>query len=547
MNPQREDRKDGEEHEGKEAMEGKGMDALRGIVFVAQVPSQPPAVIVQYPPQQRPEQRGQVDEASQGDSVENTSSPRLDLEASTEDLRHRDVDCFGIPAMIFAKLMLPDEELCNRLLYLELDAGHQAFLHDHDVNSHLHFVSFPCNVSEFSRPRTQQQPVGSDSFSVEPREKVQRFNLVHILDANYTERHEQQTIMLWQVSAHLSRALVTEEARVAYVSREVRRMTAEKDGKEGGGLAPHLDSEAAYGLEQLLADMFAGVKKHGCSTLRVNGSVLCQVCAFPKHDTLAPPTMGQALVLTTSRDELQQEMPSDSADTVRLVLDAAMPTISLGELTVQLALPLSTLQRIAQHLIYWRKARLVDVYRQHTRVVLGAGVDHESKAAQRFHEWQKRLSHKFKPVELTFPEVISAFSRGHPLQKISEQLGSGADFDRILEWLVAEGLVEQLATFVHFLPSRAEQTRSIRTPTEVNAKIRRDFSQHLSDEELWLLAARSADNHQHLFLCRFVVEFARAHCRTDDSRFAELASRFHQADTLIKNNSDIFVSYVCRC
>lgn len=474
---------------------------------------------------------------------------------SAEDLRLQKLECFGIPATIFAKLMLPDEELCNRLLYLEFDAGQRAFLHEHDVHSHLHFVSFPCNVSGVSRPGEQEQQAGSDLFSVQPFERVQRFNLVHILDARSTERHEQQTTPLWQVSAHLSEALGTEEARVAYISREVRRLTSGKDGEKQFPIElhvegeAHVDGEAVYGLEQLLADVFEGVRSNGCGTLRVNGSVMCQVCAFPKHDALASLAMGQALVLTCPHAELQHEWPSDSEDTVRLILEAAKPTVSLGELMEQLGLPLSTLQRISQHLIYWRKARLVDVYQNQTRVVLGAGVDSrpDSLAARQFLEWQKGLSHKFKPAQLTFSEVILAFSRGHTLQNISEQLGAGANFARILEWLVAKGLVVQLATFVHFLPSRADPTRNTRMPTEVSAAARRDFSNHLSEEELLLLASRSADDRQHLFLCHFVVDFARAHCRTDDSRFAELASRFQQASIPAENNSDIFVSYVCRC
>lgn len=62
--------------------------------------------------------------------------------------------------------MLPDEELCNRPFYLEIDAGRRETPSKHGPWSHLLFVSFPCNVSEFRSCHYDhdQAPAGEPSW-----------------------------------------------------------------------------------------------------------------------------------------------------------------------------------------------------------------------------------------------------------------------------------------------------------------------------------------------------------------------------------------------
>ena len=240
--------------------------------------------------------------------------------------------------------------------------GQMETSHRHDPekhNDHLLFVSFPCNVSDFS--------------DMEER-RVQRFNVVHALDSRKTTRHDAQTSTLWQVSAHLSRALVCEETRAGFLSRESKQLAAEADGVDG----------SSFSLARTLKDLFEGVSSKGCCALQVN-NILCQVSVFPKgedgrhgfadgmhkavcQEAISPPTAEQALSLTVPREELLSELPLDSSGIVPRMVKAITPRVSLGELEVHLALPLSTLQRVAVHLVYWKKARVVDVFQLHTWV-----------------------------------------------------------------------------------------------------------------------------------------------------------------------------------
>lgn len=480
-------------------------------------------------------------------------------------------------------------------MYLEIDGGlretlnrpYSGDLNRHDPGSHLHFVSFPCNVAEFSRLQT---PAAHDCIdSLDPREKVQRFNIVHVLDARLTSRLEKQASTLWQVSAHISRALVSEEARVNYLSKEIRRImharhaygaapaetnppagsTGSQDGKrrlsdpqpkQGLGLDKQLPESSMHSLEQLLREVYEGMSQQGYKSLRVNGSLLCQVCVFPKHEAPLPPSADQALALTCPKEDLKLELPVDSADIVRTVIDAVSPMLSLGDLMVRLALPLSTLQRVAQHLVFWKKARVVDVFQQQTRVVIAPGVDTapDSSAAKLFHAFQQRQRAKVpsqKFSEITFSEVVNSFSAGGPLSDAEDRVRrslSSLDFPQVLEWLVAQGLVVQLAEYYHFLPGRAKENvnRPFRSQLpQVNENIRKRFRPQLTESELLLLAARAADDTEHHFLCKFAVEFARAHQRADTPYFATFIEQNggNAMLRLLGANSDIFVKYVCRC
>lgn len=536
------------------------MEPLLGVVFVAQLPSQQGEVYFQYTPNDIASCCATTPSAEAAEATPplglrfGDSSQQRPRVSSSEDLQAKTTEVFGIPSMIFAKLMLPELELCNRPFFLEMDAGHRETSHKHNpLLSHLHFVSFPCTVAEFRRP---DDPVSGrspdDPPAAERAVQVVSFNVVHVLDSRRTGRRDAHTSTLWEVSAHLSRALVAEEGRESYLSNQIKYLaTAQQDG---------LDLDSVLGqssLARLLRDMVHGVKERGYKTLWVNGCIFCQVCIFPKHEAPAPPTADHALALLCNREDLLQELPLDSADIVSYLISAVSPRISLGELMVRLALPLGTLQRVSQHLVYWKKARVVEVFQLDTRVIVVPGVDTtaDSPAEERFQKWQKGPKRQFMPGPvLMFSEVIKAFSQGHTLEAVRAKLGQGVDFDKLVEWLVAEDLLLQLATFVRFLPSKADSRKPLPPIEAVNANVRRKFlHHHLTEDELRLLASRADyDDQRLLFLCRFVVEFARGRVRIDGCGFAALAAPFfhdrsQEGKKFIDANKDMFVKYVCRC
>merc|ERR1719331_2281842 len=101
------------------------MEALLGVAFVAQLRSQQAEVYFQYLAADAPSGHGTCSTPTK-DVVdpghERKGSALLTPQALVErqrsssegSLSEKSTEVFGIPSMIFAKLMLPEVELCNR-------------------------------------------------------------------------------------------------------------------------------------------------------------------------------------------------------------------------------------------------------------------------------------------------------------------------------------------------------------------------------------------------------------------------------------------------
>lgn len=351
-----------------------------------------------------------------------------------------------------------------------------------------------------------------------------------------------------------------------------------------------LGGEARPGLDGILEDMVHGLRRNGYHSLQLNGSSVCYLSALPKDAT--PPAVWQALVLLRPRSELLSGLQDDSSDDMdieRLVVGAAAPTVSLKQLMLRLALPmdkLDRLQRVVQRLVHRRQARVVEVYQEHTRVALApdAAVGLDSEVARSFKTLRERLASSEPGIAIeggagnpSFPGVVALFGCGQPLKAIRGQLDA---FDRILEWAVAENMLVQLGSFYHFLPSMAKMSSADVKGHEALAGVEnmkgRFCPTSLTEDELYLLGSRAdaESENEFLFLCRFAIEFARAHVRSDGCRFQALAedcfdqdskmpsdfcrhilrppnygvlTPWEKAESVLEKNRDIFVRYVCPC
>lgn len=380
-------------------------------------------------------------------------------------------------------------------------------------------------------------------------EAVDKFNIVLILNARAADRSEHNsTATLWQIAAHLSRGLVSEENRAKYLSNEIKRLATRQPSHEqkamtleeenGMQLMTSQESELpppTGSLERLLVDMYNGVVQHGYAVLTINGMIRCQVSVYPKHEAPPPPSEEHALALLCPREQLMLELPPDSADVVRKVVEHTGPTVSLGDLVENCALPLSTFQRAAQHLVYWKKARVVDRYANDTYVTVAKGIDTRqgSEACKRYDAWQEEEQRvKIKPPELTFQEIIAHFAEGRTLGKIREEFRvncTNAQFDKIFERLVAEDVLVQLGKFYFFHADTAPDTSDA----------------GLTESEIALLTGRGGSHLGQQFLHNFATFFAKPHRRIDNClRWAHPLKK-EEALALLEKNKDIFVPYTC--
>lgn len=552
------------------------MEGLLGVVLVVKFPSQQPHIAFQYP------QRGVSHESN--DIEKSTTDMRVSPKSKTPEVgdfpQPSQKECFGIPFQIFATLMIPGKELCDRPFYLEMDAGQFETSHRHDPQeeSHLLFVSFPTSCDDPPSWSSCTPTLGADdipwmslgdgsgtlttdiqeNFSESHRnirQRVQFFNVVHVLDLRRTCRHHPYVATLWQAVGHLSAALLYEERRVGYISWETEEVA------DSDSLSCDDCRETGGGLFGLLINMYEGLMKDGYTSLYVNHYIFCRVSIFPKSMTPSPPSACQAIALKVPRDKLLEELPRDGAECVRRVILAAAPNVSLNDLMVSIELPLRSLQCIAQHLVFWNKAKIVDIFHPQVRVALNPSVVTScSDKEQRFNNWRREVFGRPKKRGYgnqtpSYFDVVNAFAAGKTLEKVRQEFTHGhIEFQSVFEWVVAEDIIVQLAKFCRFTPLLAQEDQGIEGIGHVHPQIREQFSPQLTEYELQLLLSRSQDNHVHDFLCRFVVEFLKKRRRIDGWMFAEFMQKcphtlseawINEECAFISDNEDIFVTYTC--
>ena len=152
-----------------------------------------------------------------------------------------------------------------------------------------------------------------------------------------------------------------------------------------------------------------------------------------------------ALLLLEDKETMLKEVESDNKDMTTLLaffIRELNPTKSLYKLSTRLSLPLSDMQFLARHLIYWRRARAVPPLHIRDTYIVSPNCDLRqlSKATTLY-------ARRFATFP-SLPSMLQLFS-GRPKQYgyIIPSKDHKAPYMEILAWLLRGGWVTQLRTF----------------------------------------------------------------------------------------------------
>ncbi|KAK5675420.1 Nitrogen permease regulator 3 [Elasticomyces elasticus] len=191
-----------------------------------------------------------------------------------------------------------------------------------------------------------------------PTEQMAMFHVVLAVRGNQqtyaTEIHE-------HIAKPFSRALHHCQKRHDYVSVQSRkiialRAKAKQNGADLGVLLTQMieHSELAWALKEVYEKVSMGE----VAGIRLNGMELS--LHIPPH-VIEVSTMDEysALLLLEDKDALLRELSHQDANPLAHFIREHTPTKPLGKLATKLNIPLPDLLQLAQHLIKWRKARLI--------------------------------------------------------------------------------------------------------------------------------------------------------------------------------------------
>mmetsp|Transcript_16539 Transcript_16539/g.18384 ORF Transcript_16539/g.18384 Transcript_16539/m.18384 type:complete len:267 (+) Transcript_16539:903-1703(+) len=156
----------------------------------------------------------------------------------------------------------------------------------------------------------------------------------------------------------------------------------------------------------------------------------------------------QALLLLEDSKRLLKKLPKGASPALRQLIEMALPNKSFQKLKEETEHPLSVIYRVAAHLVYWGKAKIVDVLTMSNVFILNPNPQGEEKG-----QYFPFLAQKFATVFPAFrlSEILHRFSYPVPLSQHVQHLAAPLQrrFVEVLVWLMKRGLVMQVYTFIH--------------------------------------------------------------------------------------------------
>ena len=449
---------------------------------------------------------------------------------------------FNIGPVEFAKFAMPASWLMNRKLDFEIGNCGPSIAARSGITtaSDLRFVSFPCDcVSLNEYEENREKPISL----------VTAFNIVFILDSRLVT--DDLAELYWQCISTLSRAIIQEEERCYFLS-----LQGEKLMDQASALVSNL-----YSLFQTAYDGLSSIER-GVS-LYVNDSILTHIGVIPFSSAPPPPQGYQSLLLTCDADTLQTRLPVDSASNVRRLIDATDPTKTIKEHMIELGLPVSTIQRISQHLVYWKKAKIVPTLNKRTVLILNPSLDHIAPSADLLSRFASRYNIRSHSIARSiWFTLLNMFSNGQSLSEIKESVLSEipqlqSKFSDVCTFFLSHQILTFSESFYRYFPGGGGQPAK-RIPgrpkfqNQLPPEIRSQFSPFEFDvifeklqfntigaEMMIRFISHYVKQHKDLMTARIELNERFRYTNDDFHKFTECLVGHHMDSLLVKYECDV--------
>ncbi|KLJ10209.1 hypothetical protein EMPG_14409 [Blastomyces silverae] len=280
-------------------------------------------------------------------------------------------------------------------------------------------------------PATEDQNIAEDDVLPESpetdKDSMTMFNVVFVLNPPLLEYGLRVREKYENVIKKFGKGLKSEQARADYVWKEAQTIVNIKEKAKESSIA----TEKAYpGLWLTTADSLSATDEAtGMETSEPN-----QVLA--KHFAL--------LLLTDEATILKDIEGSIGPLGARLAhyIRVSKPTKSFAQISALSGIPLSDIQVLASHLVYWRRARAVPPLSQRDTYIVSPNAD-MSQLAQATEVYEAAF-----PTLPSLPKMLHALSdTPKPYSRLIPSKDHKEIYYAILAWLLRGGWVTQLRTF----------------------------------------------------------------------------------------------------
>jgi len=191
----------------------------------------------------------------------------------------------------------------------------------------------------------------------------------------------------------------------------------------------------------------------------------------------------QSLLLLTDPKQLQQELPPDASRSLAKFIEVAQaPTKTFEDIAEESGLPLTHVFRLAAHLVFWKKARIISAQTRHSVYVV-------SPTARIADDWSlsQDFRREFRDQSMTLEEVMVTFSGQTSLKDHLKDLDRTVRerYLLVVRWLLKRNLIVPLHTFFYLVIPLPKASRV------------RSMGQALDGADLEPAGASSGSHHHH--------------------------------------------------
>eukprot|EP01130_Rhizamoeba_saxonica_P014917 TRINITY_DN6593_c0_g1_i1.p1 TRINITY_DN6593_c0_g1~~TRINITY_DN6593_c0_g1_i1.p1 ORF type:complete len:523 (-),score=87.05 TRINITY_DN6593_c0_g1_i1:22-1503(-) len=274
--------------------------------------------------------------------------------------------------------------------------------------------------------------------------------------------------MCQMIAAKITLGLNHEQNRCRYVSKEVKKMfdikavyndkvqqwqnSSRNNGRRDSSMRPTREELTknllnASSLAVLIEEIFYGIRERGyVNSLINNWLYLSLTVKNPTCHPNIPIRPYQTLLLFGEDGEVKRNLPINASPALRKLIDVAKPTKSFMTLQNETGLSLTQLFRIASHLVYWGKAKVIDTLTKKNVYILNPDCkssfsDLRTSFLEHFKEWN--LADRLKGFSIPIPLKAHITSISLP--------NAQREFVNIVIWLLRHELLIEVHTFVYLL------------------------------------------------------------------------------------------------
>jgi hypothetical protein len=346
----------------------------------------------------------------------------------------------------------PVKELSSSMAGITITAPESSSTTNLSVGSYKHMPDSFDSHGNLASLGTSMNSSSTTSGAV--AEQMTMFHVVFALSAKSSSTL--QTAGLYEhVAKKLSKALKYCQKRSNYVSTESRKLLAMKqrgraEKTPSSVLWPQFSShsELAWALQEVYTRISAGE----IAGLRLDGMEMALQVPLQQspNDSEVQITALSTILLLDSRENLVRTLDEHrDASLLSYFIRESIPTKSLAKQATKLNIPEKTIIFLAQHLVKWRKARVITpLHPRNLYVVSARQKSGHSRGSETRNLRKLGIEYAKRFPALPSMETMLAMLGGRPLKygALIQSRDHRVPYMEILAWLVRHELVAQLRT-----------------------------------------------------------------------------------------------------